>query len=339
MFIRYLLVIYALLFGLVICGKSATISGTINIDESWDPKIYLSLINAFDDLTTASYDFLIAETVVDTSGKFSFKALNLPQTDRIYRLHICKKGDPVSTIIMGGKDENFIHFVANNMSQIKIMPDTSIALFSAVHVAGHPANGALKLLMQLKNSLLYPPDIPSAENRRLLHHQVVHKLKQFADTASQEIIQLMAIYYVMDYFGYAANRNFIDQVVDKMADSDSVNPYYLACKDEIAFNHYQIATANKKPVNWGWFVIIAITIVLSFGIYYIQKSRKNESRIDGLPEKLLSIQERKVFALLKQGKSNKEIAEALHIEVSTVKSHLNKIYSRLGVKSRKEIMT
>jgi DNA-binding NarL/FixJ family response regulator len=42
--------------------------------------------------------------------------------------------------------------------------------------------------------------------------------------------------------------------------------------------------------------------------------------------------------LLKKGRSNKEIAQELHIEVSTVKSHLNKIYSRLGVKSRKEIV-
>jgi len=52
----------------------------------------------------------------------------------------------------------------------------------------------------------------------------------------------------------------------------------------------------------------------------------------------LSNQEKKVFNLLKKGKSNKEISSELHIEVSTVKSHLNKIYSRLGVKSRKEII-
>ena len=52
----------------------------------------------------------------------------------------------------------------------------------------------------------------------------------------------------------------------------------------------------------------------------------------------LSNQEKRVFNLLQKGKTNKEISSELHIEVSTVKSHLNKIYSRLGVKSRKDIV-
>jgi DNA-binding NarL/FixJ family response regulator len=56
------------------------------------------------------------------------------------------------------------------------------------------------------------------------------------------------------------------------------------------------------------------------------------------PLKDLSVQERKIFALLLEGKSNKEISEILLIGLSTVKSHVNNIYSKLEINSRKDLM-
>jgi DNA-binding NarL/FixJ family response regulator len=52
----------------------------------------------------------------------------------------------------------------------------------------------------------------------------------------------------------------------------------------------------------------------------------------------LTVQERRVFDLLREGRSNKEIAEEFSVSVSTVKSHVNSIFSKLGIKSRREIM-
>jgi len=46
----------------------------------------------------------------------------------------------------------------------------------------------------------------------------------------------------------------------------------------------------------------------------------------------------KIFVLLRQGKSNKEIAQECSVSVSTVKSHVNSIYSKLDIRSRKEVM-
>ncbi len=55
------------------------------------------------------------------------------------------------------------------------------------------------------------------------------------------------------------------------------------------------------------------------------------SPVDGLTAKELDI-----LQLIWQGKSNKEIAAGNFIEISTVKTHINNIYNKLGVKSRKE---
>jgi DNA-binding CsgD family transcriptional regulator len=52
----------------------------------------------------------------------------------------------------------------------------------------------------------------------------------------------------------------------------------------------------------------------------------------------LSIREREICNLLLEGLSNLEIADKLFISEGTVKSHINKIYKKLGAKNRVEVL-
>ena len=52
----------------------------------------------------------------------------------------------------------------------------------------------------------------------------------------------------------------------------------------------------------------------------------------------ISIQERRIYEHLKIGASNQEIAENFNISLSTVKTHVSKIFKKMNVKSRKELM-
>jgi DNA-binding NarL/FixJ family response regulator len=52
----------------------------------------------------------------------------------------------------------------------------------------------------------------------------------------------------------------------------------------------------------------------------------------------LTTRERDVLLLIADGKSNAEIATALFLSEATVKSHLSSILSKLGLKSRAEII-
>jgi LuxR family maltose regulon positive regulatory protein len=67
-------------------------------------------------------------------------------------------------------------------------------------------------------------------------------------------------------------------------------------------------------------------------------SKKSEEPAPGygvLPE-ALSERELQLLRLVAEGRSNQEIAEQLVIAISTVKSHLNTIFSKMGVKNRTE---
>lgn len=321
-------------------SKTTNIKGQLEIDNSWETLIYLSVVNSFDDLNTTSYDFLIAQAEIDRQGYFEINNLEIPKDDRIYRLHICKKGDPVSTIIIGGKDENFIHFIMKNGDSIQVEMNTKTPAFQYCIVKGHPANESLRALFQLRKDLNSPPELPSAQSRQFLREQVLEHYSTIADTSSHAIIQLITMYFINESFASSDRLALMEKIKAKTQASDTSSPYYKAFTDELTFMKYQKKTSSKN--KYIWFISIAVLLII-IGIIVIEllAKKKPSIRIENDSSKLieqLSIQERRVHNLLKEGKSNKEISQELHIEVSTVKSHLNKIYSRLGVKTRKEII-
>jgi len=67
----------------------------------------------------------------------------------------------------------------------------------------------------------------------------------------------------------------------------------------------------------------------------VQSTDKNDD-FDSLLSELTSRQN-EVYELIVAGKSNKEIMAELYIEQSTLKSHINQIYKKLNIKSRREL--
>lgn len=67
------------------------------------------------------------------------------------------------------------------------------------------------------------------------------------------------------------------------------------------------------------------------------KIRKDE--IQTIEKVNLSFRETEIIELISQGKTNKEIAHVLNISENTVKYHVKNIYTKLNIKSRKEVLT
>ena len=73
-------------------------------------------------------------------------------------------------------------------------------------------------------------------------------------------------------------------------------------------------------------------------IFNYLQSKKNKAVAKEVIDykKILTTQEQKVFELMLEN-SNKEIADKLFVSLSTIKSHINNIYTKLSISSRKDI--
>lgn len=93
-------------------------------------------------------------------------------------------------------------------------------------------------------------------------------------------------------------------------------------------------------------VVSSLLVVIYFQINSRRISRlsnqiKEQSKIksEGTDALLneLSERQKEVYDLIISGKTNKEIMTELFIEQSTLKSHINQIYKKLNIKSRREL--
>ncbi|MDW3194293.1 MAG: helix-turn-helix transcriptional regulator [Cytophagales bacterium] len=84
------------------------------------------------------------------------------------------------------------------------------------------------------------------------------------------------------------------------------------------------------------FLVPFILIVLSLGMLIEQnKSKESLRKIETFE---LTPKEVEVATLMLEEKKNKEIADELFVELSTIKTHINAIYKKIGVKNRNELI-
>ena len=84
-------------------------------------------------------------------------------------------------------------------------------------------------------------------------------------------------------------------------------------------------------------VLISIAVLLTLQTFLLNPAPSPPTPTLNLRSKI-SKQEQKVVSLIEQGKTNKEIAIELSISTSTVKTHINNIFKKVGVTSRDELL-
>jgi DNA-binding NarL/FixJ family response regulator len=102
------------------------------------------------------------------------------------------------------------------------------------------------------------------------------------------------------------------------------------CRQLLAFG----ATACLSKSAEARDVLHAIHLA-SRGLHVLPASDLSDSPPPG-PD-VLTPREAEVMELLRSGRSNAEIAQALHVSIETVRTHARRIYRKLGVKTRREL--
>jgi len=276
-------------------------------------------------MNAISNESIIQRTGIDRSGNFRFDCKTLSQEDHLYRIHFSKKGEPPASLIIGGTDENHLFLIANSKSEVGILIRSGNNLISGVTFSGYPPNKALQEINQIAGFLDTLDYYGPAVNRDFVRQAVYDKLRQYADTCSNPLISLYALYHSRFESDYPKNAAFYDKYLRKWKAEDS--EYFRAFRAQL-------------PVRESPKILLPMLIILGFllagagVIIFIRIRKKSEKN----PYQSLSVQERKIFSLLKDGRSNKEISEECGISLSTVKSHVNNIYSKLNISSRTDVM-
>lgn len=298
------------------------ISGRLLLDDSWERKIYVSHIKTFEKEYAVSNDLIITSADIDSLGNFKMKLDKLPAEWSFLRLHIVKKGISPNSLVIGSIEENYMFLIAKRDSKIEMHNTESIPIFSNTRIEGAEYMKTFDHIKKLSN---YPNSIDyenSVIEKEFIKEVVSEKLRIVADTSTNPLVSLYAVYQTDFQTNYTENPKFYEGYFSKWENEKS--PYFNSFRQK--FPAVNNSSSDKK--NVGYIIFLACVV----GIILISFKKKNQKI------KQLSIQERKIFDLIRNGQSNKEIAAECNIELTTVKSHVSSIYAKLKIKSRKEAM-
>ena len=303
-------------------SRVTQISGKLSIDDSWDSKIYLSLIPSFEDMYLMSDEMIIAEADIDSLGIFELDMDFLPKGENLYRFHLAKKGDSRATLIIGGREENHCFLIIDHPAQFQVINSSAEPPpFRKVAYPKSPVNQAFQKLIDLIFTADNIAAQSSAAKRALIKEQFEADMKSIVDSSQNLLVSLHAINQLPLAKTLESNPELYDEFTAKW--NIEGNAYLEEFKRKLP----------EKTDRTSLVVFVFAGLVLIIGVVrVVLRFRKPKSELH-----VLSIQERKVFDLVYQGMSNQEIADELNIGLSTVKSHVSSIYSKLNIKSRKEI--
>ena len=84
-------------------------------------------------------------------------------------------------------------------------------------------------------------------------------------------------------------------------------------------------------------LVHCLEIVQNGGTYLEQYMLEAQNKIDSIVS-ILSKQERNIFEAILQEKTNKQICDEFFISPRTVENYTSRLYSKIGVKNREELI-
>jgi DNA-binding CsgD family transcriptional regulator len=346
-----------LIFGCLLPRKAEgqyEISGQLNNYNSlWLNEISVSAINSTGLLYDSDYDLIINKDTLDKKGFFTLKGNNLPDERRIYRIDLTNQKH--ATMIQRGINSNFIFLILNNHSTIKITsPDFSHSPFD-YKVEGSGENSALQqfeIFLDRLQKLFINQQTRTGTGKDYTQSRFNTDIRNYCDTCRWPVVALMAISEITDFdkdytVHPAYYRHFLDRV-KALAEPNSV--YVKEFETKLSLHDFQNHSSTTQGGYLSMVIISTEGLIILFLLILVwrlkSKARQPHSSPDKSPEpkreelyETLTRREKEILTLLIEDKQNKEIASALNLEVSTIKTHIGKIYQKLNISNRNEVKT
>lgn len=325
--IKKFLLISIILLGLPLSGQTA-ISGYIDMAETHvtERKVFLTKIS-LKDIPDFEKAIKIASSTIDEEGFFEFNRSIIDEKEAVYRIYVNRFEKAlndtlqVDKLFLFSKEDTLVFKKTNSPFSEYSNTNDSDTEWQRLRIY----ESRLKKSESIKEDSLSDAYISSLKSYTKDSLQIlVVKLISIRQLDNQDLL-------VKDIL---KNKDYYIELLHELKKSGIVRSDYLFLENKLAFFTTEMAE-NKYERS----IIIIMFLILSvIGLFaLILKMRTKESPLS-FNEENLSKQERNIRYLILEGKSNKEIANELFISLSTVKSHISNIYSKLRVSDRRELL-
>ncbi|WP_298868440.1 response regulator transcription factor [Flagellimonas sp. 389] len=317
---RFVLIIVLLGAVLKISAQDA-VSGFVNLENpgDWETDIHLSKLS-IDHLKSETEGKPVAIAKIKKDGSFSFNKKYISDSDQLYRLSINRIKKMINDTVKAEVD--FIH---SNKEFIQFKRGKE--LFADFETT-NKAQQEWQKFNEFEANL--SAHYQSAKEKIASRKGFVKDSLQILMVKLIGIKQL-EIEQLLDK-DIAQNELYYLNLLSELRKSDLNPTTYIFLEKKLA---YLTNVALEKELQQSrWINLGLFVIVLIFGYITFRVKRKKQTVV--IPD--LSKQETTIQNLILQGKTNKEIAGELFISLSTVKTHITNIYSKLNVSNRRELL-
>ncbi|UJH66469.1 response regulator transcription factor [Allomuricauda sp. SCSIO 65647] len=309
-------------------------------------EVSLSLIEDYRKSSRVYFDQIIQKTQVDSLGFFLFEGDNLNSHNRIYRIHVdgCNgEGASKSHFLKECNESESILFIAKNTDTVSLPLDSFNQSFCDV-VSTNASSIMLLEIEDLKEQMFLDfVENESETSMRLNLEKWFERWQDFGKQTNEPLAELYTYAFLSDrasetrehYLGDLPINAYYTELSDRLSKKYPSAAFTAQYQGELKadqsyYDAQKAYSSNLEPV-YLYYVLGTLGIVLS--IIFITKKKRGKKKNDAK----LTQQERRIFDAILLGKTNKEIASELFISVSTVKTHINSLYKKMGVSSRTEL--
>lgn len=337
-----LLLIIGLCFACHFTYADYSVSGRVNLTGEWQPQIYLAAVDKLDDYYNAYPDLIVDAANVNPDGTFLLQGSTLPPEKKFYRIYLIKEQNSEfdACLYVGGDDHNFIHVVLDSETDLVINSDASYkAPFGNYTIEGDYDNDMMRVLARLVYPSFYFYQIKFPSELRFSQEKLNRDLISFSDSCTSTMASLAAVINTdMDKY-HKSNSAFYSSFATRLSKDLTDNSYKEDYERKL---RYYDPNLKMEKSRWKEALLLFLGSLCLFLIWQNIQLRKKPQEQSPIHEnqpnltEQLTKKEIEILNLITNGKSNKEIASDLFIELSTVKTHINKIYSKLNISQRKE---
>ncbi|WP_420320283.1 response regulator transcription factor [Flagellimonas sp.] len=317
--------------------------------ENQGSSIYLSLVEDYRKTSRIYLEQIISKTTIDSLGFFQFQGDNLSKSNRLYRLHMdgCSDNAGASHFLGTCNSSKSVLFIANNNDALEFptsFEDQALCTITSTN----PKSSLLLEVETLKEEMIFDfSDYRSEANRKLNSEKWFASLQKFGQETDEPLVELFIYDFLSDkrnetyehYLRDVASNNYYDQLLNRLNTSYPNTDFTEQFEAEITVDKQLAGFKGSNGWNWKWPILIFLGLSVALNLYLIT-TRKSAARANtnDLLQKLTP-QEQKIVQQILMEKSNKEIASELFVSHSTIKTHINNLYKKLGVSSRQEIIS